>query len=394
MNSKAFIFSILFPFTAAAQYVTLWDVGIFDANGRYLFTDARPDGGSDALPGNPNGRDDHHYMTGSYPAPIGMVDQEHRNNFEAFLTEANPSNTIHFSLTQAQKDNGHFRLLCRFRTGVDPGAHPTFSERMGQVTFTFNGQEVFTSEFFSTRHREITQFLFDLPYASAEAGENLLVIERVGGTPGSELQISQLSMNWDPTGAADSDNDGLPRKWEENYRLSDSNPLDATLDPDGDSLNNLLEFQNGTNPLRADSDDDGLNDNEETPTQAVIPDRDLDGILDAAEPANRRNVADSDGDNASDSWEIATGYLPSDPASTPPSFSAIGLNFVSSAEQADRGSWDASGSQASLTRTMTSTFISQQIIVIAASGPHWPRSASPVFPGPLKMSRRCSIPQV
>ena len=51
----------------------------------------------------------------------------------------------------------------------------------------------------------------------------------------------------------DSDKDGMDDFWEIYYELDPDNFGDRTLNPDGDSANNLAEFQNGTNPNVANS---------------------------------------------------------------------------------------------------------------------------------------------
>ncbi len=64
----------------------------------------------------------------------------------------------------------------------------------------------------------------------------------------------------------DSDNDELWDGWEVRYGLnplSEPTARETHLDPDGDGLPNLAEFRNGTNPLLADTDGDGLSDAEE-----------------------------------------------------------------------------------------------------------------------------------
>lgn len=58
----------------------------------------------------------------------------------------------------------------------------------------------------------------------------------------------------------DSDGDGMPDRWELLYRFDPQDPGDAALDFDGDGLTNRGEFLAGTNPLRPDTDADGLSD--------------------------------------------------------------------------------------------------------------------------------------
>lgn len=64
----------------------------------------------------------------------------------------------------------------------------------------------------------------------------------------------------------DTDGDGLPDGWEVQHNLNPSsicgNDGDAG-DPDGDGVDNLNEYEMGTNPNAADTDSDGLSDGEE-----------------------------------------------------------------------------------------------------------------------------------
>ncbi len=68
----------------------------------------------------------------------------------------------------------------------------------------------------------------------------------------------------------DIDGDGMHNWWELLYGLDPADPSDAALDPDGDTLINLVEFQHLTNPLKADTDDGGVWDNLEI-LQCTIP---------------------------------------------------------------------------------------------------------------------------
>ncbi|HCF95444.1 MAG TPA: hypothetical protein DEW46_10310, partial [Verrucomicrobia bacterium] len=58
----------------------------------------------------------------------------------------------------------------------------------------------------------------------------------------------------------DSDDDGLPDPYEEANGLNPYDASDAGADSDSDGLSNLEEFELGTDPQTADTDDDLLND--------------------------------------------------------------------------------------------------------------------------------------
>ena len=61
----------------------------------------------------------------------------------------------------------------------------------------------------------------------------------------------------------DDDQDGMPDVWEDQYGMNIQDPSDAAADTDNDMLNNLAEYQNGTDPTKADTDGDGVNDGDE-----------------------------------------------------------------------------------------------------------------------------------
>ena len=97
----------------------------------------------------------------------------------------------------------------------------------------------------------------------------------------------------------DTDSDGMPDGWE--YSVFNSTTFldpttdDADEDYDGDLISNLNEYLNGSNPLLADTDGDGLSDYEEIVTYST-------------DPADE----DSDNDSCKDGWEIYYGYDPND----------------------------------------------------------------------------------
>jgi len=112
----------------------------------------------------------------------------------------------------------------------------------------------------------------------------------------TSADLAQIQ-NWAFT---DTDNDGMPDFFENNFGLDPNDPSDAALDGDSDGLTNLEEWQNFTDPTNADSDNDGLSDGDEVNTHGTDP-RDT----------------DTDGDSLSDGGEVAVGLDPLDPADGP-----------------------------------------------------------------------------
>ena len=94
-----------------------------------------------------------------------------------------------------------------------------------------------------------------------------------GGLGSSSLtktvDIGNTSVLLDLEFGLDSDNDGMPDEWEEQYGLNPLSNADANIDSDGDGRTNLQEFQEGTDPTddtsfrrsgRGDLDGDGKSD--------------------------------------------------------------------------------------------------------------------------------------
>src|SRR4051812_41193895 len=99
----------------------------------------------------------------------------------------------------------------------------------------------------------------------------------------------------------DTDGDGLPDLWERDYGLDPDNATDATLDSDGDGLDNRMELRLRTAPTSADSDGNGIADGNE--------DTDLDGLRNRVEiqAASDPAQADSNGDGVGDAQDDPDG---------------------------------------------------------------------------------------
>lgn len=153
-------------------------------------------------------------------------------------------------------------------------------------------------------------------------------------------QIAALNSGLPPdVVAADSDGDGMPDWYEDQYAFNKNLATDAGLDAEPDGVSNLQEYRNGTHPRNADTDSDGFTDGVETGTGGWIsltdtgtnpldPDTDEDLLLDGVE--NNSNIFqdaghtgtnphtwDSDGDGFGDGAEVSLGSSPVNPTSTP-----------------------------------------------------------------------------
>src|SRR3954447_13419254 len=86
----------------------------------------------------------------------------------------------------------------------------------------------------------------------------------------------------------DRDHDKLPDKWEHKFHLS-THHKSGKGDPDKDGLDNRGEFKSKTNPRKADTDRDGIDD--------ANDDQDDDGVDNRDEMREHTNPCDDDSDN-------------------------------------------------------------------------------------------------
>jgi hypothetical protein len=99
----------------------------------------------------------------------------------------------------------------------------------------------------------------------------------------------------------DTDRDGMPDQWEDQYGLDKNSDADAEGDLDSDGLTNLLEYQNNADPTEEDTDGDGYTDSEEV-EKGYKPDDESDYPKDPDK--------DTDGDTIPDNKEEICGLDP------------------------------------------------------------------------------------
>jgi hypothetical protein len=134
----------------------------------------------------------------------------------------------------------------------------------------------------------------------------------------------------------DQDGDSMPRWWEQLYGLSDANGGDANGDPDADGVGNATEFANHSRPNAADSDADGLTDQQEIVTWTTAPDvadSDGDGLNDYAEVTTHQSdpwIVDTDNDGYTDFDEVLYGGDPTDSTGLPQPMTTFSQNFEGS----------------------------------------------------------------
>ncbi|MBU0677506.1 MAG: hypothetical protein KJ626_05260 [Verrucomicrobia bacterium] len=107
----------------------------------------------------------------------------------------------------------------------------------------------------------------------AEGGDqgDILVSHTLDGQYRVTFNEDSLLYTVEEITAPDTDGDGMPDDWEDLYGLDKTDSSDASNDEDADGLTNLQEYEASTNPLRCDTDFDGILDGEDDdPTNSAF----------------------------------------------------------------------------------------------------------------------------
>src|ERR1051325_4524860 len=315
--------SSLLAGAACGAPVTVWQIGVdedpfasgYNATDEFsvenYVNDARP-GRVTRLPGDPlynatnnPTADADFYCAGTFPkffngltTNMTVTFQEPDSAWERALTDGDRTNRVHFFLNSAQTN-----ALSRLRLSFDlvwggswTGAPVNDSgEGFGphDVVVRFKNTAGTGTLLYSNRVDRDTRITLDFSATNVLASGSANTIEFVRTGPitanvGYWVQFDYAQLETDTNALADADSDGLPRWWEEDNHLSDSDPGDAASDADGDGLTALQEYNGGVNstdPNKFDPDGDGLSDGAERAlgTDPLKPDTEGDSISDADE---------------------------------------------------------------------------------------------------------------
>jgi hypothetical protein len=100
-------------------------------------------------------------------------------------------------------------------------------------------------------------------FIDSDTNEAFTHLEAAGQYTSNSISVSHRVTGINFTLAQDSDTDGMPDWWEWQYGFNPASTNDAGEDPDSDNLNNLGEYNWGTDPRNPDTDGDGMKDGDE-----------------------------------------------------------------------------------------------------------------------------------
>ena len=149
-------------------------------------------GTSNAAPGSATARDDDWYFAGTYPAPIGIVAANEAlgggpaTGFERALTQADPTDRIHFNLAAAEVDDNFQLLLDIISSDFTGGNIP--------IQVLVNGVTVHTATI--SANTPVLTPVFAGTTVNMTTGDNVVTIQRTVGTgTGAHVQFDFIRLN-------------------------------------------------------------------------------------------------------------------------------------------------------------------------------------------------------
>ncbi|NHI89319.1 MAG: hypothetical protein EAX87_07335 [Candidatus Thorarchaeota archaeon] len=152
---------------------------------------------------------------------------------------------------------------------------------------------------------------------SLTTSSDIPFVNEYDDTPNGGDDVFVIRLDW----SIDSDSDGLPDFWEDEFGLNSSDASDALENWDADGLTNIEEYQNSCDPTDDDTDNDTLSDSDEVYVYGTNPtnnDTDYDlmpdnwEILNSLNPLLDDSSGDLDADQISNIVEYQIGSDPDD----------------------------------------------------------------------------------
>ena len=185
-----------------ADFVTLWELGTDNASqadfsqesgknpppGTVSLPDEVPPGSENDPLFNLSSKDDDYYFAGTYPDPIGLVEQDEPwKAFERALVPGDDDHRIHFILdaAQAAATNRLRFTVDTFALGAIAGVTSTHD-----LQLLVNGQEILSQT--GIIAPTLLESTVSAGAVNAVAGENVLQIVRTNGSPSSWIQFDYL----------------------------------------------------------------------------------------------------------------------------------------------------------------------------------------------------------
>ncbi len=168
-------------------------------------------------------------------------------------------------MTYDAETNGTVRVYARVRNVGAPAATNSVLSirRCNALGMPLTETALATMEIPVLEPGRLAQVALDLPAGTQPEEDAFYQLQVSGNGVSADIDISNNVTVFSVHLWLDTDGDGIPDHWEIAHGLNARDAADAAEDTDGDGLNALQEYRNGTNPLLRDTDGDGADDCQE-----------------------------------------------------------------------------------------------------------------------------------